>query len=136
MKKICFIAILFALCVSFAFTQVTFESGDTSYVNVPILKIYDHPDYYIVTYRQNGLGVNQTSIPKDWFKQGSPNKKGMLRNLTGNVNPYITIWFRSGEFTYIYINVSSNRSDDVWGVAYGTQKAPEVIDPAKVAAGL
>lgn len=136
MKKIFFIAVLLTLCVSIAFTEVNFEPGTTSYVNVPIIKIYDHPDYYIVTYRQNGLGIGQTSIPKEWFVQGSPEKKGVFRNITGNMNPYLTLWFRSGEFSYIYINVSSNRSDSTWGVAYGTQKAPEVIDPAKVAAGL
>ncbi|MCR4940300.1 MAG: hypothetical protein K5930_09385 [Treponemataceae bacterium] len=136
MKKICFITILLMICVSFAFTQVKYEGGLTSYVNVPILKIYDHPNYYIVTYRQNGLGIGQTSIPKEWFKQGSPEKKGLFRNIKGDLNPYLTLWFHNGEFDQIYINCSMNRSDDVWGVAYGTQKAPEVIDPAKVAAGL
>ena len=136
MKKICFVAVLLLLCASISFAEKKFESGTTSYVNVPILKIYDHPDYYIVTYRQNGLGIGQTSIPKEWFRQGSPEKKGKIRKAIGNVNPYITLWFSEGQFYYIYINVTSDRSDNIWGVAYGTQKAPDVIDPVKVAAGL
>ena len=136
MKKICFVAVLLLLCVSISFAEKTFEPGTTSYVNVPILKIYDHPDYYIITYRKNGLDLGQTSIPKEWFKQGAPGKKGKIRSTASNINPYITLWFSEGEFYSIYINVPSNRSDSVWGVAYGTQKAPEVIDPKKVAAGL
>lgn len=136
MKKVCFIAVLLLLCVSFSFAEKKFEAGTTSYVNVPILKIYDHPDYYIVTYRKNGLDIGQTSIPKEWFRQGSPERKGKFRSTVGNVNPYITLWFSEGEFFSIYINVSPNRADNIWGVAYGTQKAPEEIDPKKVAAGL
>ena len=136
MKKVCFIAVLLLLCASISFAEKKYEAGTTSYVNVPILKIYDHPDYYIVTYRKNGLDIGQTSIPKEWFKQGSPERKGKFRKLYGTVNPYITLWFSEGEFFSIYVNVSSNRDDDVWGVAYGSQKAPEVIDPTIVAAGL
>ena len=136
MKKICFIAVLLMICVSFAFTENKFEPGTTSYVNVPILKIYDHPDYYVVTYRQNGLGIGQTSIPKEWFKQGTTGRKGKFRNTSSIVNPYITLWFSNGEFFSVYINVPSNRDDSIWGVAYGSQKVPDVIDPKKVAAGL
>ena len=136
MKKFCLIAILLLVCVSFAFTEKKFDPGTTSYVNVPILKIYDHPEYYIITYRKNGLDLGQTSVPKEWFRQGSPERKGKFRSIIGNVNPYITLWFSNGEFFSIYVNVSSNRADNVWGVAYGTQKAPDVINPKKVAAGL
>ena len=135
MKKICFIAVLLMVCASFAFTEIKYEAGTTSYVNVPILKIYDHPDYYIVTYRQNGLGIGQTSIPKEWFRQGTTGRKGKFRNTPGTINPYITLWFSNGEFLSIYINVPTNRDDSIWGVAYGTQKAPEEIDPKKVASG-
>lgn len=135
MKKICFAAILLVLCVSFAFTENNVEQGSVSYVNVPILKVYDATDCYVVAYRQNGIGIGQTSIPKSWFIQGSPERKASLRNISAVLSPYLTIWFRDGEFDFLYINITSNRADNVWGVAAGSKNIPDVIDPYVVASG-
>lgn len=138
MKKICFIAVLLLICVSFSFAQKEVKTSTMSYVNVPILKIVDHPQYYIITYRKNGLDLGQTSVPKEWFKQGSSEKKGKFRNIVGNSNSYITLWFNDQDdsFEYIYINLTTNALDDIWGVTHASQKIPAEIDPKKVAAGL
>ena len=135
MKKIIVVSLLMILGITSVFAQKKFEEADVSYVNVPVLKVLEHTKAYVVIYQKNGTKIGCVSIPKQWFKQGSPEKKAKLRAIDEKINPYLTIYFKSDEFNYLYLNMPKAKTSSFWGVLPNGSKLPEEIDPSTVAAG-
>ena len=107
MKKKLFITLALIFCCTFSiFAQKAFTQSSRSYVNVPILKVYEHREAYVVAYVNNNNKIQYVSVPKVWFKQGTPEKKAEVRALQKNLSPYMTICFDDGEFYFIYISPS------------------------------
>lgn len=136
MKKKLFITLALIFCCTFSiFAQKAFTQSSKSYVNVPILKVYEHREAYVVAYVNNNNKIQYVSVPKVWFKQGTPEKKAEVRALQKNLSPYMTICFDDGEFYFIYISMPVSKLDTAWGVMPSGQSIPAEIDPKKVAAG-
>ena len=136
MKKRFLILAMILFCAFSVFAQKAFEQSSRSYVNVPILKTYEHKDAYVVCYVNNNNEIKYVSIPKLWFKQGSPEKKAEVRPLQKNLAPYLTICFDNDEFYFIYICMPISKLDNSWGVIPFGNSIPPEIDPKAVASGL
>lgn len=125
MKK-AFLAGLTAFCLLLpAMAQDNAESkkaiwdhGDNvsniSYHNVQIFRILDQADAYVIVYQKQGLHVGQVSIPKKWFKE-TPQKL-QFRNKPKQLDPYMSVIYKDGQFYKVILTVPSSRSDAVWGV--------------------
>ena len=135
MKKIFVVFLLMVIGMTSVFAQKKFEEADVSYVNVPVLKVLEHTKAYVIIYQKNGNDLGCVSIPKQWFKQGSPEKKAKLRAIDEKINPYVCIYFRNGEFDYLYLNMPKSKANAFWGVLPNGSKLPKEIDPFAVAAG-
>ena len=89
-----------------------------SYVNVPIYKILDSKDAYVVIYAKNKIGVGQTVIPKAWA-HGNPENPRKLKirdTRTGKLKSFLTVVKKDGEFHHVVLTVPANRQNSVWGV--------------------
>ena len=125
MKKL--IAILFiaaamlarTFAVPVAYNESSEENWSSiSYRNVPILKILDSKDGYVVLYQKGKIGTGRTVIPKSWNRGNPANpRKLKVRFLPGGkLKSFMTVVKKDGEFHHVVLTVPENRNDSVWGV--------------------
>ena len=120
MKKF-LIALLLAFCAgSFALAQETtpiWDHGDNvsdmTYENYRILKILDQKESYVVLYEKKGVEVGQAVVPKSWYKEVP--RKLDFRHKPGQLNPYMTVLNKGGEFYKVILTVPVSKRDSLWG---------------------
>jgi hypothetical protein len=119
MKKFSFLVLLvlvFSLGFPlFAQEKRNFKESEYYYVSVPIEKIYSYRNGYVVLYRK---GVNQmarTYLPQEWFA-GVQGKAEQIALGSGKAWPYLTIYYKSGEFSHVRLYVRRERTHETWGV--------------------
>lgn len=98
-----------------------------SYTNVPILKILDSREAYVVIFQKNKIGVGQTVIPKKWSRGDVDNpRKLKIRSLGhGKLKSFLTVVKKDGEFHHVVLTVPTNRQDAVWGVISYKNSVPD-----------
>ena len=114
MKKLIIIFLVTLLCFSL-YAQQEAEEQDLFYINVPIVRVYDHIDAYVVHYLKGNMSVGQVFVPKVWFNTQEVNKS-RLRPLAKGVEPYMTVIYESGTFQKVYINMPINRRHSSWKI--------------------
>ena len=130
MKKL---FILIALASVFSFAVFAQEGGDSgsnikierhegkwstmTYVNVPVLKILEDKDAYVVIYQKNRIGTASTVIPKKWVRgtKEEPCKLKLRQTKFANGST-MTIVNDKGEFVRVVLTAPLSRSNPVWGV--------------------
>lgn len=145
MKKI-----LVILALTFVFTmsvfaqenkgQNSFEKHEEkwtslSYVNVPILKVLEAKEGYVVIYQKNKVGSGSTVVPKKWAK-GTPDdpKKLKFRNVNHTNQSYMTVVQKDGNFQRVILTLPMNKQCGLWGVvAEGKQIDTEKTDMSDLA---
>ena len=99
-------------------TKPIWDHGDNvssiSYQNVPILKIYDQKDAYVVLYEKQSLKIGTAVIPKSWAKE-TPRKLN-FRNAQPKIHPYMTLISKDGEFNKVWITINPSRFNSIWGI--------------------
>ena len=123
-KLLCAIAIaIAAVTASFAVPVAYNETSEKnwselSYIQVPIYKILDSKEAYIIIYAKNKVGVGKTVIPKKWNKSSPDNpRKLQIRELkTGKVKPFMTVIKKSGEFHKVILTIPVDKKNSTWGV--------------------
>ncbi len=137
MKKLLAVVLGLLVATTAIFAEKTFEESDYSYLNIPILKIFEHNSAYVIIYQAHGVTARQVAIPKAWFKQGTGERIGKIRKLPQGLQPYVTLVYRGGEFSNIYLTIPSNHADSVWGTLHGNDsQLPAQIDPTTIASTL
>ncbi|MCR4734281.1 MAG: hypothetical protein K5829_04670 [Treponema sp.] len=127
MKKIFIILVIAAIFSVSAFAQNTpvpqperHESmwSDMTYENIPILKIMEGKEGYIVMYQKNKIGVGSTVIPKKWA-QGNPEtpRKLKFRNSKNSREAFMTVIKKNGEFSRVVLTVPYSKNTAIWGLA-------------------
>ena len=119
MKKT-LLAVLLGLILSggaalYAQESKSYKESEFYYYSVPIERIYLYRNGYIVMYRK---GVNQmarTYIPMDWFTDPT-GKADLIKLGTGKAWPYLTVYYKAGEFSHIRLYVSRSQSHETWAV--------------------
>lgn len=84
------------------------------YHNVPILKIAPHKLGYYVIYRRNNLKTGEMFIPKEWLDRRD--QRAVLNRTEDNIRPYVSVFFRNGEFDHVKLVVAKDISHPTWGV--------------------
>ena len=127
MKKIFMIFTLAAIFFFSAFAQNTPVPlpektegmwSNMSYENIPILKIMEGRDGYVVIYQKNKVGVANTVIPKKWA-QGTPEapRKLKFRNSKNSREAFMTVIKKNGEFSRVVLTVPYSKRNSIWGLA-------------------
>jgi hypothetical protein len=89
------------------------NESDIFYLNIPIEKVYPYPKGYVVMYRSNNRLV-ETYIPLEWFS-GTDGKANLIRLGHGTKWPYLTVFYKSGEFSHLRLYVRQEISHETWG---------------------
>ncbi|MCQ2592727.1 MAG: hypothetical protein MJ188_08070 [Treponema sp.] len=91
--------------------------SDMTYNNVPILKILEGKDGYVIIYEKNKLGTGTTVIPKAWAK-GTPEnpRKLKFRNIKNPGDSFLTVVKKNGEFSRVIISTTLSKNNSLWGV--------------------
>lgn len=127
MKKILLILALFSAFTMAAVAQNSEPTApektegkwsEMSYVNVPIVKVYEGKEAYIVLYLKNKVGVGKVVIPKAWAKatKDTP-KKLKFRNAKTENSSYMCIQKKNGDFHRVILTVPASKSSSIWAVA-------------------
>ena len=133
MKKLFIIGLLLSIFTCGVFAQntninVTPEKdpskwSDMTYQNIPILKILEARDAYVIIYQKNKVGSGTVVIPKKWAN-GTPDnpRKLKFRNAKNPNNSFITIIKKGGEFHRVILTIPMSKRNNMWGVIeYGSE---------------
>ena len=103
MKKIVAIAFVFAVSLAAVFAVPTkFNEtkpenwSDMTYANVPIYKILDSKDGYVVIYGKSKLKL--------------------VKLYGGILKPFMTVVKKGGEFHHVELTIPMDKNDPIWGV--------------------
>lgn len=124
MKKLLMVLALLSLCTVNVIAQSNAvhisdeKKSEFSYVNLPIVKVYEGKDAYVVLYQKNKVGIGKTTIPKKWVK-GNPEspKKLKFRNTKVADNAYMCVVYKNGEFKRVVLTLPMSKQNSIWGVA-------------------
>lgn len=108
---------LFAVPVSYNETNEA-NWTDLSYEYIPVYKVLEGTDAFVVIYQKGKYGVGQTVIPKKWTNgsKDSPAKL-KIRNLgTGKLSPYLSVVKKGGDFQYVIMTMPASKANAAWGV--------------------
>ena len=127
MKKILMILALFAVFSAAIFADTNSSASapartegkwtDISYVNVPVLKILEGKDGYVVIYQKNRTGVGNVILPKNWA-HGNPEtpRKLKFRSVKTALGSYMTVVKDNGEFKRVILSIPMDKNNSIWGM--------------------
>ena len=126
MKKL---LMIFAILTAFSTTCLFAQNNEgkekdeskwstLSYVNVPVFKVLEGKEAYVVVYPKNKTGIGNVVIPKKWAR-GNPNepRKLKFRAVRTANNAYLTVVKKDGEFMKVVLSVPMSKSNSIWGLA-------------------
>ncbi len=114
MKKAILLVTAFVLVFGvFAAVPASAAESDLYYVNVQILKIFSHKLGYYVIYRRAGLKAGEAYIPHGWFDRRD--SRAILNLTNENINPYMTIMMKNGEFDHVRVVAKKDTRHVTWG---------------------
>ncbi len=95
------------------------NSGEGSLfaMTVPVERIYPHRLGYRVVYIKTDLFPEVAYLPGDWFTGAAG--RGEMIEINHPAVPYMTVFYREGEFSHIRLFVHPNRTHTSWGVLRG-----------------
>ncbi|MDR1106215.1 MAG: hypothetical protein LBL44_07645 [Treponema sp.] len=119
MKKFLFtMIILTGITAALPLFAQTISEGKESeyfYVHVNIEKIYAYRKGYVVLYRKGVNQMAQAYLPLEWFTEVAG--KGELVSLQAPTAwPYMTVYYKSGEFDHVKLYVRKARAHETWGI--------------------
>lgn len=133
MKKIFIIAALLSVFTAGVFAQNTnitmVQEKDESkwsnftYENVPILKILEAREAYVLIYQKQHAGAGTVVIPKKWAI-GTPEnpRKLKFRDCKHPKEAYFTIVKKNNEFHRVILTIPMSKNNNMWGVIeYGKE---------------
>ena len=90
---------------------------EMSYVNVPVLKVLEGKDGYVVIYQKNKTGVGNVVLPKNWAHgTNEAPRKLKFRSVKTSVGAYMTVVKDGGEFKRVILSIPMNKSNSIWGM--------------------
>ncbi len=114
MKKTVLLLVLGCLLFGLAASlPLVAEESEFYYVNVQILKIFPYRLGYYVIYRRAGLKTGEAYIPQEWFDRRD--NRAVLNLTEQNINPYLTIMFKNGEFDHVRVVAMKDINHPSWG---------------------
>lgn len=121
---------LFAFGI-FAALPAAAEESEYYYVNVQILKIFPHQLGYYVIYRRAGLKTGEAFIPKEWLDRRDG--RAVLNLTDQQINPYLSIVTKKGEFSHVFIVAPKDTRNPAWGILENSADLTEKFKVDKLA---
>ncbi|HZK19583.1 MAG TPA: hypothetical protein VFC68_02530, partial [Treponemataceae bacterium] len=90
------------------------KKSSITYQTVPILKIYDAADAYLVLYQSSQANIARVAFPKEWFK--TRDIRAHIRDTSEKIGSFLTVFYKDGVFYRLTVSVSLDRRNDVWGI--------------------
>jgi len=90
------------------------KEAELYYVNVQIVKAYQHNDGYYIVYRRANMQTGEAFIPHKWFspKDG----RGEVRRINARISPYMSVFTKDGKFEFVKVCLPvNNPQHPVWG---------------------
>ncbi|MDR0569176.1 MAG: hypothetical protein LBG87_08225 [Spirochaetaceae bacterium] len=123
MKKVFWVS---ALCIILSGGTALFgqEASRYYYVNVPIERIYPYTKGYVIDYRTGTTGTKtaRTYLPLEWFSDrvgedgNAATRKGDIVPMgPGTAWPYLTVYYKDGEFSHVRLYLRKERNHGSWG---------------------
>lgn len=81
-------------------------------VTVPVLQVYQHQLGYWAVYQKSDLTPGQAFLPFAWFNEATG--QGEVQFVNHRSAPYMTVFYRDGEFSHVRLVVPSNRQSRAW----------------------
>jgi hypothetical protein len=125
-KRIVLAAVCLAFVCSAAMWATETTTSDLYYINVPIVRVLQHRDGYVVYYQKKAQGIGKTYIPKKWFAKTE--RKAYLDPLDGYMGSFLTIYYNQGEFQRVRLNLPTDPRHAVWGGVYNGNDGAELFD--------
>ena len=127
MKKFFLVAMFACLFAVVLPAQNSADSDDSrdeskwttiNYVNVPVLKVLEAKDGYIVIYQKNKMGVGTVEVPKKWAKGNTEEpRKLKFRAVSTSAGAYMTIVRDGSDFKRLILSIPMNKQNSLWGVS-------------------
>jgi len=121
MKKILTILMLISVFAVGLFAETTKDDSkwsNLSYVNVPILKVLEGKDAYVVIYEKNKIGTGSVVIPKAWAHGTVETpRKLKFRSVDIAKEAYMTVVKKDGEFSRVVLTMPMLKTNSIWGLA-------------------
>ena len=127
MEKI-IVALLLAACFALPAVAQSNESSkttpvwdhgdnvsDLTYETVPIYRVLNHKDAYVVIYLKQNLKVANVVIPKKWA-YGTVGRKLFFRTKPASLDSSMTVFYKGGEFFKVCLTVNPSQHDSIWGM--------------------
>jgi hypothetical protein len=105
---------LFVFQIAALFGQTVKSESEYFYYNVPIEKVYPYRRGYVVKYRKGVLGMGTTYLPREWFN-GTSGRGDLVYLDPGPKWPYLTVFYKNGEFSHVRVYLFRNRRHESWG---------------------
>lgn len=108
-----------AFAVPVAYNESSEENwSDISYESIPVYKVLESPDAFVVMYQKGKYGMGQTILPKKWTlgNKENPAKLKMRAINGGKLKPFITVVKKGGEFHHVILSMPTSKSNAAWGV--------------------
>jgi hypothetical protein len=117
-KRIVFIAAVFimlgAVMPVMAVDIPDDKKSEYYYVKVPIERIYPYRKGYVVTYRKSITETANVYLPVEWFTLAG-GKGDLITMGPGTSWPYLTVYYRAGQFSHVRLYVRRERGHQTWG---------------------
>jgi len=135
MKKFLVIVALVSIFATSMFAAETLPAqqkdeskwSSLSYINVPVLKVMEAKNGYVVIYQKNKYGVGNVTIPKSWTEGNKENpRKLKFRKVTKSNECYMTICQKDGQFFRVVLTLPMNKQNPIWGVVKGRNTLDDV----------
>jgi hypothetical protein len=116
MKKLVIALFILAIFAAPVFAQAVTAENESEfyYVTVQLEKIYPTRYGYILNYRRGIGNLATITLPDQWFTFAG--SKAELVTLPSGTNwPYLTIYYKNGEFSHARLYVHPWKGHSTWG---------------------
>jgi hypothetical protein len=90
------------------------KKSEYYYMSVPIERIYPYRKGYVVTYQKGVTGLGTVYLPIEWFTEAA-GRGDIITMGSGTSWPYLTIYYKAGEFSHVRLYVRRERAHESWG---------------------
>jgi hypothetical protein len=129
MKRLVIVLLLFVILTPLSVMGISEEnSSDFYYVKVHLERIYPSENGYVVLYRKGVASIGTIGIPTEWFS-GIAGKAEIVNLPRGADWPYMTLFYKNGEFSHVRLYVHTYKGHRTWG------NVPQFADVSKYFSG-
>ena len=116
MKRLLFCLVILSLTIvaTLPLHSQQVREAELYYVNVQIIKAYQHNQGYYIIYRRPNMQTAEAFIPHKWFSPADG--RGQVKRINTRVSPYMTVFTKDGKFEYVKVSLPvNNPQHPVWG---------------------